>query len=174
MLKRMCRMVACRNEYVTGWKIQPCRTNEGTKDKIREKVSPNAGATALRSVVNKNIPALTRTSHFTAFVKGGKLNDNVRPRYVNSAPGAQLWALAARLLYIVAGLPLRYRHDRQTPVAGIVRCLHGENHVVLRHWNRGFHSLDHQLHVFPIRRGRCAPKDFIAHRAPVRRRIPNH
>src|SRR6266404_2956507 len=83
MLKRMCRIVACRNEDVTNWKIQPCMTNEGTKEKIRENVSPNAGVTALRTVVSRNIPALARTSHFTALVKGGRLNENVRPRYIS-------------------------------------------------------------------------------------------
>src|SRR5438876_7814650 len=90
MLKRICRMVACRNEYVTSWKIQPCRTNEGTKDKISEKVSPNAGVTALRTVVSRNIPALARTSHFTALVKGGRLSENVRPRYIGFGYSARL------------------------------------------------------------------------------------
>src|SRR6266700_5136811 len=108
MLKRMCRMVACRNEYVTNWNIQPCTTNEGTKDKISEKVSPNAGVTALRIVVSRNIPALTRTSHFTALVNGGRLNENVRPRYISFDSNAQaLEKTCRRNSYILSAAIVR-------------------------------------------------------------------
>src|SRR5437879_5238683 len=44
--------------------------------------SAQLGANACSRVVNRNTPALTRMSHFTALVKGGKLSVKVRPRYM--------------------------------------------------------------------------------------------
>src|SRR5438876_9289729 len=151
MLKRICRMVACRNEYVTSWKIQPCRTNEGTKDKISEKVSPNAGVTALRTVVSRNIPALTRTSHFTALVKGGRLNENVRPRYIGFGYSRQAREnLSPKLFYILAGSTLGRGHDGEAPVPGLIQRLHCKNNVVLRYRHGGFQNFAYTLRAFPI------------------------